>query len=451
MAKTVKIKILLRNDTAANWTKNNPVLGKGEIGVEIDTRKFKFGDGTTAWNALAYGAGADIPLADASTNGLLSSGDFTKLSNIAAGAQVNVIETVKVNNTALTPDANKAVNIAVPTKTSDITNDSGFITSADVPEGAAASTTVPKMNGTAAVGTETAFARGDHVHPTDTTRASATDLANLTTTVGNKVDKVTGKGLSTEDYTTADKDKLAGIAAGAQANVQSDWNATTGDAAILNKPTTLAGYGISDAMTATQITTAINEAVASAFTYKGTKAAVSDLPLSGNKVGDIWHVTADGGEYVWNGTDWEALGSTIDLSGYLQSVTVAGVTLTPTSSTITIDQLKTALGLAAAAYKNVDTSITTASTSANLPTSAAVASFVEGKNYATTTVTGGLDTRISTLEGVGATKVEASATNGNIKINGVETTVYTLQLPSTTLDSSDTLILDCGNSATNYS
>lgn len=43
----------------------------------------------------------------------------------------------------------------------------GYITSADVPEGAAASTTTPKMNGTAAVGSETAFARGDHVHPSD--------------------------------------------------------------------------------------------------------------------------------------------------------------------------------------------------------------------------------------------------------------------------------------------
>ena len=60
----------------------------------------------------------------------------------------------------------------IPSKTSDLTNDSGFITSADVPEGSVASTTTPKMDGTAAVGTESAFARGDHVHPTDTTRAS---------------------------------------------------------------------------------------------------------------------------------------------------------------------------------------------------------------------------------------------------------------------------------------
>ena len=410
MSKTVNTKILLRNDTAANWSTNNPTLGKGQIGVEIDTKKFKFGDGSTPWNSLGYGAGADIALATASNNGLLSSSDFSKLAGIESGAEQNVIEVVRVNNSPLTPDANKAVNITVPTKTSDITNDSGFITTADIPEGAAASTTVPKMNGTAAVGTELAFARGDHVHPSDTT----------------KVDKEAGKGLSSNDYTTAEKEKLAGIAAGAEVNVQSDWNATTGDAAILNKPTTLAGYGITDAMTASEIESAINTAITSVFSYKGTKATVSALPSSGNTVGDVWHVTADGGEYVWNGTTWQELGSAIDLSGYLQSVTVAGVTLTPSSSTITVNQIKTALGLGDAAYKGVDTSIAAGSSSANVPTAAAVASYVASNS----------------------TKVEASNTNGNIKINNVETTVYTL--PSTTLDSSDTLILDCGNSATNY-
>ena len=65
---------------------------------------------------------------------VLSTNDFTtaeknKLDSIANGAQVNVIETVKVNNTALTPSS-KAVNITVPTKTSDLTNDSNFVTTA---------------------------------------------------------------------------------------------------------------------------------------------------------------------------------------------------------------------------------------------------------------------------------------------------------------------------------
>lgn len=69
--------------------------------------------------------------------------------------------------------------IVVPTKTSDLTNDSGFITSADIPPGAAASTTTPLMDGTAAVGTENAFARGDHRHPTDTSRQAALSASQL--------------------------------------------------------------------------------------------------------------------------------------------------------------------------------------------------------------------------------------------------------------------------------
>ena len=42
--------------------------------------------------------------------------------------------------------------------------------------------------------------------------------------ISNKVDKVEGKGLSTNDYTTAEKNKLAGIDSGAEANVQADFN-----------------------------------------------------------------------------------------------------------------------------------------------------------------------------------------------------------------------------------
>ena len=57
------------------------------------------------------------------------------------------------------------------------------------------------------------------------------------------VAKEAGKGLSTNDYTTAEKTKLSGIASGAQKNVQSDWSATSGDAFIKNKPTSLPANG----------------------------------------------------------------------------------------------------------------------------------------------------------------------------------------------------------------
>ena len=136
------------------------------------------------------------------TDNNYTTAEKNKLAGIASNAQVNVIESVKVNGTVATVSS-KTVNISVPSKTSDITNDSGFITAADVPEGATAATEAPLMDGVAATGSSLAFARGDHVHPADTT----------------KVDKVEGKGLSTNDYTTAEKSKLAGIASGAQVNV----------------------------------------------------------------------------------------------------------------------------------------------------------------------------------------------------------------------------------------
>ena len=45
-------KIQIRNDTAANWKAANPVLLKGELGIEIDTRKLKIGDGISTWTGL---------------------------------------------------------------------------------------------------------------------------------------------------------------------------------------------------------------------------------------------------------------------------------------------------------------------------------------------------------------------------------------------------------------
>lgn len=49
------VRIRARRDTAANWASSNPTLQNAEIGYETDTRKFKFGDGSTAWNSLGYG------------------------------------------------------------------------------------------------------------------------------------------------------------------------------------------------------------------------------------------------------------------------------------------------------------------------------------------------------------------------------------------------------------
>ena len=48
------VRIMVRRDTAAIWNTVNPVLADGEIGLEKDTKLFKFGDGTTSWRELPY-------------------------------------------------------------------------------------------------------------------------------------------------------------------------------------------------------------------------------------------------------------------------------------------------------------------------------------------------------------------------------------------------------------
>jgi Major tropism determinant N-terminal domain len=56
-------RIQLRRDTSANWATINPILADGEPGLEIDTNKIKYGDGTTVWSELDY-AGAGFQYAN---------------------------------------------------------------------------------------------------------------------------------------------------------------------------------------------------------------------------------------------------------------------------------------------------------------------------------------------------------------------------------------------------
>ena len=66
------------------------------------------------------------------TDNNFTTAEKTKLGGVEANAEVNVVETIKVNNVAQTV-TDKSVNITVPTKTSDLTNDAGFITDGDIP------------------------------------------------------------------------------------------------------------------------------------------------------------------------------------------------------------------------------------------------------------------------------------------------------------------------------
>jgi len=64
MTTTINIRIAPRADTAANFTAANPVLALREFARETDTGKFKFGDGSTAWNSLPYWTGGGYSQAE---------------------------------------------------------------------------------------------------------------------------------------------------------------------------------------------------------------------------------------------------------------------------------------------------------------------------------------------------------------------------------------------------
>ena len=146
----------------------------------------------------------------------------------SVGAQANKIESIKVNGAAQTIDSDKSVNISVPTKTSQLNNDSTFQTSEQVV--AAINTAISKSG-------HASFEKADSIPSAATAKENVLYLVmnaktghyDIYAKVGDKmellddttvdlsgyVQKETGKGLSTNDYTTAEKTKLAGIADGA--------------------------------------------------------------------------------------------------------------------------------------------------------------------------------------------------------------------------------------------
>jgi hypothetical protein len=48
------IRLQIRRDSLANWVSNNPILASGEMGINLDTYQYKFGDGIKTWNQLPY-------------------------------------------------------------------------------------------------------------------------------------------------------------------------------------------------------------------------------------------------------------------------------------------------------------------------------------------------------------------------------------------------------------
>lgn len=145
------------------------------------------------------------------------------------------------------------------------------------------------------------------------------EISRATIAESNKVDKIVGKGLSTNDYTTNEKNKLAGIASGAEVNVQSDWNQTdiNSDAYVKNKP--VAATTSKDGFMSAADKTKLDGIAEGANAY--TLPAATTQVLGGVKIGNNISL-ADGGVISINKTNvTTALGYTplesVDTSNFV--------------------------------------------------------------------------------------------------------------------------------------
>lgn len=112
--------------------------------------------------------------------------DHSQSAHAPSNAERNIITSIKRNGTALTPDASRAVNISVPTKTSEITNDSGFITSGANVASANKLSTARAIDGVKFDGT----ADISHYGTCDTVAATAAktvSLSNYSLSTGSRI------------------------------------------------------------------------------------------------------------------------------------------------------------------------------------------------------------------------------------------------------------------------
>lgn len=173
---------------------------------------------------------------------------------------------------------------------------------------------------------------------------------------GNKV-------LSDNNYTTAEKNKLAGlnnytlptasastlggvkVGAGLEINegVLSATGGGTADAVdwanVQNKPTKVSQFtndsgfqtasdvqgAISTATEGLATESYVNSKVSSVYKYKGSVANQAALPQS-PETGDVYNLEDTGMNVAWDGTKWDNLGITIDLSGYVQESELVAIT-----------------------------------------------------------------------------------------------------------------------------
>lgn len=261
-----------------------------------------------------------------------------KVDNIVSeGGQPNVIETVKVNGTALTPDAQKAVNVTVAQGSANGTlsvngtdvavkglDSAAYTKSTDYDPAGAADAVLGKSTDSSSTPT---------VYGAIKKAEEAASSANVTQTVKSGTEIATVG--TTKIYAPTVNNATLTIQKNGTDVATFTANSSTAATANISVPTAVSELtNDSGFQTESDVNALITTAVSTLYDYKGTVANYAALPSSGQKTGDTYNVTAAdathgikaGDNVTWNGSDWDVLAGTVDLSGYVQTSDLASIT-----------------------------------------------------------------------------------------------------------------------------
>ena len=126
-------RIQFRRGLATEWTNANPILAEGELGLELDTRKFKVGVGTTSWQNLEYSLGDGTLTLATSGTGLSGSASFTaNQSGVSTFTVASNATSVNTNSTIVARDASGNFSAGIITATTFSGNVTGNINSSGI-------------------------------------------------------------------------------------------------------------------------------------------------------------------------------------------------------------------------------------------------------------------------------------------------------------------------------
>jgi hypothetical protein len=127
----VVTQVQVRRGTASEWTSANPTLASGEWGLETDTLKVKIGNGSTAWNSLAYQGAGSVTSITAGTG--LSGGTITSTGTIAIDSTVATLTGTQTltNKTLTDPKINLAFTADSGASYTAVLTDNGKVVTMD--------------------------------------------------------------------------------------------------------------------------------------------------------------------------------------------------------------------------------------------------------------------------------------------------------------------------------